>query len=247
MTDAETPMEGPPAPKNLAHALEILANENRLEILGQLRIPRTVTEIELRPPSARAGENPDRAISRQAVRVHLQKLAELGLVVSRRSRRGLVVADEFTVNRARLYALMEEIRELTVVPANQGEFLPQETLVGAPSEAPARGHVPRLVIAKGIPEGRAFALTAAAAEGASRGWVIGRKVGLAVTLDYDAFVSSQNSEITLEGGGYRLHDLRSNRNGTYLNWRKLDKGATVPLAHGDVISVGRSVLVFRTD
>lgn len=247
MTEPEASGTGSLVAKHLAHALEILANENRLEILGQLRTPRTVTEIELKPPSTRAGENPDRAISRQAVRVHLQKLSDLGLVVSRRSRRGLMVADEYTVNRARLYALMEDIRELTVVPAHTPDFLPQETLLGKPSPTPSRGNVPRLVIAKGIPEGRAFALVAPTANAPGRGWVIGRKPGLTATLDYDPFISSQNTEITLEAEGFQIHDLRSNRNGTYLNWRKLDKGASEPLAHGDVIGVGRSVLVFRTD
>lgn len=232
--------------QHLALVLEALGNENRLDLLEQLRTPRTVSEIELSPGQTREGENPDRPMSRQGIRVHLQRLSEIGVVYARKARRGGVVVDEYALNHPRIFALLEDLRSLGALQS-EGAELPgaEPTLEGKLPSPSSRTAQPRLTLVKGLHEGRSFPLTGPTRDGPERGWVIGRRSDLAVALDYDPFVSSQNSEVTLEGGAYRLHDLRSNRNGTYLNWQRLPKGGTAALTQGDVIGVGRSLLVFR--
>lgn len=232
--------------RHLALVLEALANENRLDLLEQLRTPRTVSEIELSPGQTREGENPDRPMSRQGVRVHLQRLNDIGVVYARKARRGTVVVDEYAVNQPRIFALLEDLRSLGALQSAGAELPGAEpTLEGKIPSPGTRTAQPRLTLVKGLHEGRSFPLTGQTRDGPDRGWVIGRRNGLAVSLDYDLFVSQQNSEITLDGDAYRLVDIRSNRNGTYLNWQRLPKGGAAPLAQGDVIGVGRSLLVFR--
>lgn len=232
--------------RHLALVLEALANENRLELLEQLRLPRAVSEIELTPGQAREGENSERLISRQAVRAHVQKLMEIGVVLARRSRRGAATVDEHVLNHPRLFAILEDLRSLGALQS-QGPLPPgaDATLDGSVPAESLRLGSPRVMIVKGLHEGRAFALKPTEIDGEERGWIIGRKPGLAVPLDYDPYVSSQNSEITFDGVRWTLHDLRTSRNGTALNFAKLPKGETARLEHGDVIGVGRSLLLFR--
>jgi DNA-binding transcriptional ArsR family regulator len=226
----------------LAAVLEVLANENRLELLRQLRVPRTAREVTLKPPDVRPGENPERPISRQAARIHLNKLAEIGVVVARRTRRGHTVADEYVLNQQRIFAIAEEFRRLASLRAS----LPpgsEATLDGRPPEMAGSDGGVRLVLVHGLDEGRAFALSKNESSDA-RGWVIGRRAGLPVCLDYDPYVSSENTEVTCVRGRYVVHDLRTSRNGTYVNWQQLAKGDSRELRSGDVIGVGRSLLLF---
>src|SRR5437867_2205320 len=81
----------------IATYLEALSNPARLEMLHLLRQPRAVGEIHLRP-SAQGEHNPERNITRQAVRKHLAKLEEAGLVVVQEGRREGVAVDERVVN-----------------------------------------------------------------------------------------------------------------------------------------------------
>ncbi|MEO7397883.1 MAG: FHA domain-containing protein, partial [Ilumatobacteraceae bacterium] len=57
--------------------------------------------------------------------------------------------------------------------------------------------------------------------------------------------SLENSEIRADGNDFVLVDLRSSRNGTWLNWRRLGAEVRARLEPGDVIGIGRSLLVFR--
>ena len=245
-TSGETTTGIPVNKDHLAVALEVLGNANRLDLLEQLRVPRTVSEIELSPAQTREGENPERLMSRQAVRVHLARLAEIGVVYTRKARRGAVAVDEYALNHPRLFALFEDLRSLGTLQS-EGAPLPgaEPTLEGAARDAAGRVAQPHVVLVRGLHEGRAFPLTGDRRDGHDRGWVIGRRADLAVSLDYDPYVSVQNSEVVLDGAQYRLHDLRSSRNGTFLNWQRLPRGGSAALRHGDVIGVGRSLLLFR--
>ena len=238
----------PPDTLRLAEYLKALANPNRLELLYALRTPRSVRDIALRPESVREGENPERPISHQAVRDHLAKLRAIGVLAVERVERDGNIADEYVLNHQKLFAIVEELRLL-------GELRPQPTALAAaplheqtigaardPSKAVAAG--PHLMLVRGQREGQLFPLDGSNHTG-DRGWVIGRKLGLAVSLDYDPFVSSENAEVLMTGSGFRLLDIRSSRNGTLLNFKPLPRGGEAPLAHGDVISVGRTHLVFR--
>ncbi|MHB8605176.1 MAG: FHA domain-containing protein [Thermoplasmatota archaeon] len=228
----------------LAELLAALGYSTRLEIVERLRFPHTLGELRIAPARVREGENPDRAVARQTVQAHLEKLVEADLVRMEQVELDGRLTNRYVVNRQRLYALTEDLRRLGVLQATQ---LPAEDLtvpVGAGASAPdATG--PRLTLVHGVYEGKAFALDAKSA--ADGKWTIGRRVGLPVSLDYDPFVSTENAYVSARDGRFTLTDVRESKNGTMLNWRPLAKGATVPLKACDVIGVGRSLLVFAAE
>lgn len=236
-------MHDRPDLERLAEHLRVLANPNRLELLYELRTPSTVSDLELTPERVAEGENPERAISHQAVRDHLAKLKSAGVVAIERTDNDGHIVDEHVLNHQRLFAIVEELRSLGELKAKNPAT--EEKTIAADREAPrdaASG--PRLRLVRGQREGRVFPLRDDTLS-SDRGWVIGRKRGLAVSLDYDPFVSAENSEILMDGDGFRIVDLRSSRNGTFVNYEKLPTGGSSPLETGDVISVGRTSLVFR--
>ncbi len=226
----------------LADFLEALANPGRLELLHILREPRAVSDIELAPSTTDAA-SPDRNITRQAVRKQLARLEEAGLVSRLRGEQGAV--DEHVVNHQMLFALMEELRRVTRLTPTVGPP-PSSTMTAGRADPTRPSTGARVVIVHGAHEGRAFPLRpSAAAEG--RGWVIGRRARLAVTLDYDPFLSQEHAEIRARGAGFEVIDLPSNKNGTEINWEPVPRGGAAPLRHGDVIGVGRTLLLFRTE
>jgi hypothetical protein len=104
---------------------------------------------------------------------------------------------------------------------------------------------PKLVLVHGFLEGKAYPLRRSDLKEGG-GWVLGRKAGLPVCLEYDPYVSLVNSEVLLDKNQYFLADLGSSKNGTWLNWRPVGE-QRVPLTQGDVVGVGRSLLVFRRE
>lgn len=231
----------------LEGSLDVLAYRNRLELLRLLREPRTLGEIELTPGPEQAGAHPDRPISREAVRKHVNKLVDAGLV-----RRGTTArADgrevhEYVVDHRRLFAVAQELTKLSTLEATV-PLDPMETI--DLDQADKAGWTPgaKLVLARGVREGRAFPLLQADLDpGRDRGWVVGRSEDADVSLTYDPYVSAENAEILPDGDGFRLLDLRSATNRTYLNWETLPVGGEAELESGDVIGVGRSLLVFRS-
>jgi DNA-binding transcriptional ArsR family regulator len=237
-------MEEKPQFERLAEVLKALGNPNRLALLHALRRPRMVSDLELHPEQAREGENPDRPISHQAVREHLAKLRAIGVVAVQRNEHDGGIVDEYVLNHPQLFAIVEELRQLGELRA-QEQFAPLPTIAaGKPAEVPRDGG-PRFVLVRGQGEGRVFPLRKDTLS-ADRGWIIGRKRGLAVSLDYDPFVSGENAEVLLNGNGFTLLDIRSSRNGTLLNFKVLPRGASAPLRDGDIVGVGRTNLVFRS-
>jgi len=214
----------------------------RLELLHKLLLPKALVEIDLAARRTGPGQTQGRRISRQATQEHLEKLMEIGVVVAQEpdSPSG---KRQFVVHGPRLYQIMEEFRRVgTLMP---GGAVGRDATVGLAGVAPSRMEPgPKLVLVHGLLEGKPFPLRRTDLK-AERGWVVGRKPGLHVSLDYDPFVSLENSEVVPEGHRYVLTDLPSSRNGTWLNWRRLDKAERATLEPGDVIGVGRSLLVFR--
>lgn len=227
----------------LEEYLSALAYGSRLELLNILRYPRNVQDIRLSPRQVRPGENPDRPVARQTIQGHLDKLVDIGLVVCRESKekRG----KEYVVNPQKLYQILEELRKVGTVTADAP--MPHEGTVDLGATRAERAvSGPRFVLVHGLHEGKTFPLRRDdLREG--RGWVIGRREGLQVSLEYDPFVSGENAEVVQEGKEFALLDLRNSKNGTLLNWRRLDKDERPVLVSGDVIGVGRSLLVFRRD
>lgn len=231
--------------ERLAEVLKALGNPNRLELLHALRTPHAVSEIELHPEPARAAAgSPERAISHQAVRDHLAKLRDIGVIAVQRTERPGGIVEEYVLNHPRLFAIVEELRALGELRA-EGEVEGGATLAGPREAAHARDGGPRFVLVRGQAEGRVFPLRRETLS-ADRGWIIGRKPGIAVPLDYDPFVSAENAEVLLTGAGFEVLDIRSSKNGTFLNFKPLPRGTGAPLRDGDIVSVGRTNLVFRT-
>lgn len=216
----------------LLKAFIALANPVRLELLRHLRTPRTLSEI-----SVQAGEG-DRPLSRQAVREHVDRLLDAGLVDVRETERNRGPTVEYVLNPPALYALMEEFRALAKL--RSAAQLERETMPGQP---PAGVEPPRpcLVLVKGVDEGRVYDL----ATGARDEWLVGRRRGIAISLDFDPFVSTENTRISWDGGQHLVEDLPSSRNGTSVNFRLLAPGERAALRTGDVLGVGRSLLLYR--
>jgi signal transduction histidine kinase len=98
--------------------------------------------------------------------------------------------------------------------------------------------VPRLIVVRGVDEGKQFDL-------GNRAATVGRHSSNAVPL-HDTQVSRRHLELRPGPDGYRLLDLGSG-NGTLLNGRPVREA---DLKSGDTIAVGQSVLMFtaaRTD
>jgi DNA-binding transcriptional ArsR family regulator len=234
------------APRDLDYArlaayLEALANPVRLELLHHLRVPQAVGDLHLRP--AQGAERADRSMTRQAVRKHVRKLEEAGIIVPHRPGRDSRALEAFVVNHQMLFAVAEELRRVARV-APQVALQPQATRSAGQAPLRAEGRGARLVVVHGPVEGQTFPLDPRpAAE--ERGWVLGRRRGLAVSLDHDPFVSHEHAEVVRRGERFELHDLRSNKNGTELNWQPLPRGGSAPLTSGDIVGVGRTLLVFR--
>lgn len=223
----------------IARYLEALANPSRLELLHLLRQPRAAGEIRLRP-SIGGGMRPDRPITRQAVRKHLAKLEEAGVITAQRGAGG---HEDYVVNHQMLFALVEEMRRVTQL-APAVSLAPLATMTGAGAEAGPRGKGSRVIVVHGAREGQTFPLDARTA-GPAGTWVVGRRRGLAVAMDHDPFVSQQHCELAAGARGWELRDLSTNKNGTELNWEPLPRGGAAPLQTGDVIGVGRTLLLFR--
>lgn len=224
--------------------LRALAHASRLELLHLLRLPHALNEMRLAPGRSRAGSSPSRPVARQSIQAHLDKLVDIGVVLARepaKGRRG----KEYVVNAQRMYELTEEFRRVSAVTlggpvSREATIESRNTSVRAPRQSG-----PRLVLVHGLLDGKSFPLRRSDV-GEGGGWVIGRKPGLPVSLEYDPFVSLVNSEVVHDRDRYLLRDLGSSKNGTWLNWERV-KEAPEALVQGDVVGVGRSLLVFRSE
>ncbi len=225
---------------SVADIMRALGNPVRISMLTILRQPRTLGEIQVTPVRQDDGQRPERAMSRVSVRQHLEQLLEIGAVQQVRGTRDGRTVTLYQVNHRQLFALTEELRELGRLRPEK-DLIPDGTAPGSPEMPPIKG--PRLVLMNGAYEGKTFPLKA---EGAQT-WTIGRARNAAIALDYDPYLSLQNSEVRFVRGQFTLHDIATNRNGTRLNWEAVPRGSSLPLRSGDVLGVGRSQLLFRED
>lgn len=232
------PPEAPSRFEALARNLEALASPTRLEILHALRAPRALHEIRVAPTLTREGENEARALSRQAVTRHLDQLLDLGLV-QRIPAPPRARGDSYALNHERLFAVIDEMRQLAKLRALLPDAAsPRETLAHDEAGPLRLPESPRLVVAYGRDDGVGFGL------GDGPRWRIGRGAGCEVPLDYDPYLSSENTMVERRAAGYTVADLGS-RNGTWLNWARLPPHAPRELRPGDVLVVGRSTLVYQ--
>lgn len=226
----------------LAQFLDALAYPVRLELLHKLQFPQTVGEIEVTPHRRDERGSPERSLARQTVQGHLDKLMAAGLVVSEPVEQSGREVPVYRVEPSRLYALIEELRRLSVLYAGKGPGA-EDTGTVSTRVQPQLVTGPRLVLIHGVYEGKAYPLDRSTMT--DKRWTIGRDPEVPVALDYDPFVSSRNSVITRDRDGtFHITDLPDSKNGTTVNWVQLPEGGGQELRTGDVIGVGRSLLSF---
>ncbi len=95
------------------------------------------------------------------------------------------------------------------------------------------------MLVKGFGVGKTFPL-----QGKGEEWLIGRRQGADICLDYDPFLSDEHSLI-VEDNGFCVRSLAEAGNGTYINFRRLKDSQAYPLRTGDIVGVGQSLLVYR--
>jgi len=224
----------------LAEILQVLASPSRLALLQQLQTPRTVSDLAIPPSREDAGLQKDRALSRQSLERHLDILAQAGLVAWREGEGRGRPAKEYVLNHARLFAAVEELRALTRLRARAAA--PESTMSLSAGEAPPPDPdsilVPRLVLLRGVPEGRLVALTE---QGET---VLGRGAEAHVRLEHDPFVSARHAVLRIGKAGVTISDSGASRNGTLVNGRALRTDEALALRRGNVIQVGRSLLLY---
>lgn len=111
------------------------------------------------------------------------------------------------------------------------------------ADEPAAGaDGPRLLLVHGAPLGRRFAVPRLADP--ETPIVIGRGSRADVPVEADPYVSARHAALFLVGSVAHVLDLGS-RNGTTLNWTPLPRERAIPLADGDLVGVGRSLLLYR--
>lgn len=218
----------------LAQTLAALATPSRIALMRALRAPRILAEIEVKSPDA-----PGRNLARQTVRQHLDVLIDAAMVSARETERSRGETQEFVVNHQAVYALAEDLRglaRLRPLVEQRHETAPLEDAHERPLRRPC------LVLVKGLDEGTSFSLRPE--EPHLVEWIVGRRRGAEVALDFDPFVSSENSRIAWREGAHHVEDLPGSRNGTWVNFRPLEPGRRHRLQQGDVLGVGRSYLVY---
>ncbi len=222
----------------LAGYLRVLGHPRRLEVLSQLRVPRALGEIKLRPWRRESEGNPERALSRNAVERHVALLRTIGVVASRSGERDGRKVEEYSLSHARLFQVVEELRDLAQLRPRDPLAIDVTEASEAPAAAPTSSG-PHLRVLSGPFEGRVHEL------GERGPWTVGRSAGCEIALDYDPYVSSAHAVLDRRDGRFIVKDLRTNRNGTLLNWRPIPRGAEALLEAGDVLRLGRSLLLFR--
>ncbi|MHB8586702.1 MAG: hypothetical protein ACYDDF_12825 [Thermoplasmatota archaeon] len=226
--------------EELAGYLNALANPGRLELLSQLRFPRTVREITLRPGRDEAEGNPDRAISRTAVERHLTLLKAIGVVTTRPGERDGRHTEEYVLQRARLFQTLERLRELMQLQPVETVDLDRTEMIGASTAPKPLPTGSFLTLLSGPYEGRMVPLEGGDVD-------VRRSAPCHVVLDYDPFVSSRQFTLRVGPKGSNACSLEqdpSARNPTLLNWSPVGRAAR-KLATGDIIKAGHSLILFR--
>lgn len=219
----------------LATYLKALAHPGRLEILWRLRHPTRAADVEVRP-RRRDDLQPDRPMTRQTVEEHLEKLLAAGVVTRLPEAGG--GADRWVTNVPQIFAVVEELRLLTAIPPAPRLEL-DETVTTEQMTSGSWTPGPKLALVTGPWLGRAFRLDGPGP------WTIGRSRSRDVALSYDPFVSVDHARVERGDDAFAIRATVEPRNPASVNFLALGPGERRALQHGDVLMIGRSVLVFR--
>lgn len=208
----------------LAKAFEVLASDVRLDLLHRLARPRFVPDLVR-----------DTGLRRQTLSRHLEALVEAGLVRAVESRRGALPATSYQADPGGLFAFKESVNEIAV-PAPPAPR--QATRPAGAAKASRRTEAAGLLVVHGEAPGRWFALEDRDT------FVVGRDARCEVPLEWDPFASARHAMLRRGPAGWTVTDLRAT-NPSLVNFSPLSPAGTLPLSDGDVLTVGRSHLVFR--
>lgn len=216
--------------ESLASDLKPLSNPKRLKLLHFLTEPHYLEEIAS-----------ELGMARQSAQKHVDRLLDAGFIEKQQGRRDSGPVTEYLLRPQRLFAIHEEFGKLGVLePVVDDDRLTRTQLSSTQvSESGVEG-VPRLRTVHGRTRGETFVLDG------DGPWMVGRDSKHDVTLDYDPFASNRHAEIRREGEEFTITDAFST-NGTLINWEQMEKGQTIPLKQGDILGVGKTLLVFHRE
>lgn len=225
--------------ERIAGRLKPLGSPVRLRLLRFLTRPHYLEEIasELR-------------MNRYAAKRHVDELAKTGLIRVVPGQRDSGPVRDYLVAPEALFEAYDAVRtlgELRPAPDVYAQTLPgliaQTKASGAPrGPRSADGGGARLVLVYGAEIGRVFGLAPRPAS--SPQWIVGRDPKADVLIDADPFVSHRHARLSRQGTDLVVTDAYST-NGTWINWERLAAGESAPLAAGDILGIGRTLLVFR--
>lgn len=228
----------------VAPCLKALGFQNRLELLPVLREERTLAEINLE--RAVESDRDGGELTRQGIQYHLDKLRETGLVEVSKIKEDGRIKNTYWLDRSQLFSVAEALVH-TEGDGSLGRGPPRPgsaPLAWQRDRSEPKETGPHLVLVHGPDLGRTFPLRdIETREG--RGWMIGRGSDAEVQIAEDPYLDPQAVELVEADEGFVLHALRSAEGSTAVNGDPIDFGGRCDLAHGDVISVGRSLLLFR--
>lgn len=215
--------------EKLTTYLKALAHPARLELLWRLRIPAAPGEVTIRPRRRDEGLSQERPMSRQSIMEHVEQLEEVGVV-------NRVEDGQFVTSAQHVFAIVEDLRKLsaieTAMRVDVDSTMQQAGPVAASWPAGAK-----LVCVGGPWEGRAFPLAGAGP------WSIGRASTQQVALTYDPYASHESARIVREADRWMLEPVAGARNPPRVNFSPVEKPRA--LHGGDIVGVGRSLLVFQ--
>jgi len=215
----------------LAEQLAPLGNPKRLHLLHFLRRPHYLEEVAS-----------ELGLARYAAQRHLEQLVEIGVVQKVPGTRPTGAVTDYLLVPQRLFSISEEFAMLGSFRVDASSAPDTRLLTRAVEPAPAKAAPkkkgPALVLVHGRDPGTRFALAGPGP------WTVGRDDGQTISLDYDPFASGRHAELRLKGEQFLLVDAFS-RNGTTLNGDPVAKGEPVPVDAGDVIGIGKSLLVMQ--
>lgn len=219
--------------QGLADRLKALSHPKRLHLLRYLTTPHYLEEIASELGTAR-----------QSAQEHVKRLMDAGLLKRAEGRRDQTPVTEYTVHPQRIWSLLEELARLAHLTPEGVEDDESRSLTVAlgetttsPASSPARQA--RLIVVHGLRIGAQCSLTG------NGPWLVGRDPHAALVLDWDSHASNRHFEIRRADTGWEVADLYS-KNGTRHEWKRLPRGTSAPLANGDLVQAGRSLMLFST-
>lgn len=210
--------------------LQALASPVRLRLLQALVRPTRAPDLKVAAARERTGFEAQRLLGRSTVISHLDVLEQAGLV-----RR---VGEEYVVDQQGMVAFLQDLSDLAKLRALIGVDV-ESTRPTKPFAGAAMPPAPRLVIASGPEAGRAFALSGAGP------WEVGRAPACHAPLTHDPHVSRLHVLVRREADGFVVAVADVAKNAAWVDFERLEPGASVRARSGSIVTVGATTLVLQ--